>query len=107
MVTFLTVTGLLIGLNWWLGLITGAVFLPVTVACFRFERRYRVLSRRAQDQQGDLATYVEDAAAGIRVLKALGRRDEAAGRHAAQAGRSTGRSWTWRGSAGPSGPGWI
>ena len=86
-VTFLTVTGLLIGLNWWLGLVTGGVFLPVTVACFRFERRYRVLSRRAQDQQGDLATYVEDAAAGIRVLKALGRRDEAAGRHGAQADR--------------------
>src|SRR5712691_1295832 len=86
-VTFLTVTGLLIGLNWWLGLLTGCVFLPVTVACFRFERRYRVLSRRAQDQQGDLATYVEDAAAGIRVLKALGRRDEAAGRHGTEAAR--------------------
>ena len=86
-VTFLTVTGLLIGLNWWLGLLTGCVFGPVTVACFRFERRYRVLSRRAQDQQGDLSTYVEDAAAGIRVLKALGRRDEAAGRHGAQAAR--------------------
>src|SRR6266581_705463 len=86
-VTFLTVTGLLISLNWWLGLVTCCVFLPVTVACCRFERRYRVLSRRAQDQQGDLATYVEDAAAGIRVLKALGRRDEAAGRHGTQAAR--------------------
>ncbi len=86
-VTFVTVIGLLINLNWWLGLVTGCVFLPVTVACFRFEQRYRVLSRRAQDQQGDLATYVEDAAAGIRVLKALGRRDEAAGRHGAQAAR--------------------
>jgi len=86
-VTFVTVIALLIDLNWWLGLVTGCVFLPVAVACFRFERRYRVLSRRAQDQQGDLATYVEDAAAGIRVLKALGRRDEAAGRHAAQAAR--------------------
>jgi ATP-binding cassette, subfamily B, bacterial len=86
-VTFVTVIALLIHLNWWLGLVTGCVFLPVAVACFRFERRYRVLSRRAQDQQGDLATYVEDAAAGIRVLKALGRRDEAAGRHAAQASR--------------------
>src|SRR6266542_777006 len=86
-VTFLTVTGLLISLNWWLGLVTCCVFLPVTVACFRFERRYRVLSRRAQDQQGDLATYVEDAAAGIRVLKALGRRNEAAGRHGTEAAR--------------------
>ena len=84
-VTFVTVIALLIHLNWWLGLITGCVCLPVAMACFWFERRYRVLSRRAQDQQGDLATYVEDAAAGIRVLKALGRRDEAAGRHGAQA----------------------
>jgi ATP-binding cassette subfamily B protein len=86
-VTYVTVIALLIDLNWWLGLLTGCVFLPVAVACFRFERRYRVLSRRAQDQQGDLATYVEDAAAGIRVLKALGRRDKAAERHTAQAAR--------------------
>ena len=44
-----------------------------------------MLSRRAQDQQGDLATYVEEAATGIRVLKALGRGDEAAGQHRGQA----------------------
>src|SRR5215468_10899953 len=42
-------------------------------------------TRRSQDQQGDLATYVEEAAAGIRVLKALGRRGEAAARHTGQA----------------------
>jgi ATP-binding cassette, subfamily B, bacterial len=84
-VTFVAVIALLIRLNWWLGLLTGCVFLPVVVLCTRFERRYRVLSRRAQDQEGDLATYVEEAATGIRVLKALGRRDEAADRHAAQA----------------------
>ena len=83
-VTFVVVIALLIRLNWWLGLITGCVFLPVLVICTRFERRYRVLSRRAQDQEGDLATYVEEAATGIRVLKALGRRDEAAARHAGQ-----------------------
>jgi ATP-binding cassette, subfamily B, bacterial len=83
-VTFVTVVALLIHLNWWLGLLTGAVFLPVTVASTRFERRYQVLSRRAQDQQGDLATYVEEAATGIAVLKALGRRAEAAQRHSAQ-----------------------
>jgi ATP-binding cassette, subfamily B, bacterial len=84
-VTFVAVIALLIRLNWWLGLLTGCVFLPVLAICTRFERRYRVLSRRAQDQEGDLATYVEEAAAGIRVLKALGRRDEAAARHAGQA----------------------
>ena len=80
-----TVVALLIRLNWWLGLLTGAGRAPVAVACCGSSSRYRVLSRRAQDQQGDLATYVEEAAAGIRVLKALGRRDEAAARHGAQA----------------------
>jgi ATP-binding cassette subfamily B protein len=84
-VTFVAVVALLIHLNWWLGLITGAVFLPVGAVCHRFERRYRVLSRRAQDQQGDLATFVEEAATGIAVLKALGRRAQAQARHGAQA----------------------
>ena len=83
--TFFTVVGLLIHLNWWLGLVSGLVGAPVAVACYRFDIRYRVLSRRAQDLQGDLATYVEEAAVGIRVLKALGRRGEAAARHGVQA----------------------
>src|SRR5579863_6735788 len=83
--TFIAVVALLIHLNWWLGLITGAVFTPVVPICLRFEKRYRVLSRRVQDQQGDLATLVEEAATGIRVLKALGRGPLAAARHDAQA----------------------
>jgi len=85
LVTFVIVTALLIHLNWWLGLLTSCVFLPVAAVCAWFERGYGVLSRRSQDQQGDLATYVEEAAAGIRVLKALGRRDQAATQHTAQA----------------------
>jgi ATP-binding cassette, subfamily B, bacterial len=83
--TFLLIIGILIDMNWWLGLITGCLFLPVSVLCLRFEKRYRVLSRRFQDQTGDLATYVEEATGGIRVLKSLGRRDEAQARHLAQA----------------------
>jgi ATP-binding cassette subfamily B protein len=84
-ITFVAVVSLLIHLNWWLGLITGLVFVPVLPVCLRFEKRYKVLSRRVQDQEGDLATYVEEAATGIRVLKALGRREEAAARHYGQA----------------------
>ena len=84
-VTFIAVVLLLIRLNWWLGLLTATVFLPVAAASTRFQQTYRVLSRRAQDQQGDLATYVEEAATGIRVLKALGRGGEAAGQHRGQA----------------------
>jgi ATP-binding cassette, subfamily B, bacterial len=83
--TFVAVVTLLIHLNWWLGLVTGAVFTPVLPVCFKFEKRYRVLSRRVQDQQGDLATLIEEAATGIRVLKALGRSRLAAARHGAQA----------------------
>lgn len=83
--TFLLIIALLIRMNWWLGLLTGCLVMPVTALCVRFEKRYRVLSRRYQDQQGDVATYVEEAATGIRVLKSLGRRDEAAARHLAQA----------------------
>ncbi len=82
---FIAVVALLINLNWWLGLITGAVFAPVLPVCLRFEKRYKVLSRRVQDQEGDLATLVEEAATGIRVLKALGRSPQAAVRHRAQA----------------------
>ena len=85
--TFTAVTGLLITLNWWLGLITGAMFAPVLVFCTVFERRYKVLARRAQDQDGDLTTLVEEAATGVRVLKALGRGPEAGEAHLAQAAR--------------------
>src|SRR5262249_8980657 len=82
---FAAVTALLIRLNWWLGLITGCIFIPVLVFCTLFERRYKVLSRRVQDQEGDLTTLIEEAATGVRVLKALGRAPEAAAGHFAQA----------------------
>jgi ATP-binding cassette, subfamily B, bacterial len=84
-ITFVAVVSLLIHLNWWLGLITGLVFVPVLPVCLRFEKRYKVLSRRVQDQEGDLATLIEEAATGIRVLKALGRGRQAAARHGAKA----------------------
>ncbi len=80
--SFAVIVVLLIRLNLLLGLLTAAVFAPVTALCMRFERRYGVLSRRVQDQQDDLATYVEEAAAGIRVIKALGRREQSAATHA-------------------------
>jgi ATP-binding cassette, subfamily B, bacterial len=82
---FAAVIVLLIQLNWWLGLVTFAIFAPVLPVCFRFEKRYKVLSRRVQDQQGDLATIIEESATGIRVIKALGRGRQAAARHDAQA----------------------
>ena len=83
--TFTAVSALLISLNWWLGLITTAMFVPVFVFCLRFEKKYKVLARRAQDQDGELTTLVEESATGVRVLKALGRAPEAADTHYAQA----------------------
>src|SRR5215472_12836046 len=79
--SFVVIVVLLIRLNLLLGLLTAALFAPVTALCLWFERRYSVLSRRVQDQQDDLATCVEEAAAGIRVIKALGRRDHSAAVH--------------------------
>ncbi|MBP2409854.1 ATP-binding cassette subfamily B protein [Brachybacterium fresconis] len=46
---------------------------PVSVIAYRFNRSFSVLSRRAQDQNGDLATTIEQSVQGIRVLKAFGR----------------------------------
>ncbi len=55
----------------------GALFIvtsiPIVVIAFRFEQSYHQVARRAQDQQGDLATAVEQSVHGIRVLKAFGR----------------------------------
>jgi ATP-binding cassette subfamily B protein len=83
--TFAAITGLLITLNWWMGLATSCMVAPVIVFCTRFERRYKVLARRVQDQEGDLATVIEEAAVGVRVLKALGRAPEASAAHLGQA----------------------
>lgn len=79
--SFVVIVVLLIRLNLLLGLLTAGLFAPVTALCLWFERRYSVLSRRVQDQQDDLATCVEEAAAGIRVIKALGRRDHSVAIH--------------------------
>jgi ATP-binding cassette subfamily B protein len=83
--TFTAVAVLLIRLNWWMGLAATCMVAPVVVFCTRFERRYKVLARRVQDQEGDLATLIEEGATGVRVLKALGRAPEATGAHTAQA----------------------
>ena len=79
--SFVVIIVLLAQMNLLLGLLTATVFAPVTALCLRFERRYSVLSRKVQDEQDDLATAVEEAAAGIRVIKALGRQSEAAAAH--------------------------
>jgi len=65
--------GILMSMNWMLGLIFLVCSLPLWWAGWRFEGRYSEQSRLSQDQQGDLATAVEESVHGIRVLKAFGR----------------------------------
>jgi len=69
--------GILLSMNWMLGLVFLVCSIPLWVVGYRFEGRYSEVSRRSQDQAGDLATAVEESVHGIRVLKAFGR-----GKHA-------------------------
>jgi ATP-binding cassette subfamily B protein len=55
-----------------LGMLAVIMAMPLVVLCRRYERRYESAARRAQDQVGDLATRVEEATLGIRVLKSFG-----------------------------------
>ena len=72
-VTMVVGVGVLVWLSPWLGLVVAVTAVPLTVLTLVLERRFSRAARRAQDQQGDLATIVEESALGIRVLKSLGR----------------------------------
>ncbi|MCW4457641.1 ABC transporter ATP-binding protein [Microbacterium sp. MPKO10] len=63
--------------HWLLGTIFLVCAIPVWIYGYMFEKKYSIVARRSQDQAGDLATNVEEAVHGIRVLKAFGR-----GKHA-------------------------
>jgi ATP-binding cassette, subfamily B, bacterial len=72
--TYVTVTILLLRLYWPLGLVVAISAVPLFVVSQQFFRKYLTTSRRQQDQQGDVATLVEESAQGIRVVKSFGRR---------------------------------
>ena len=67
------VTVLLLRLYWPLGVVVAVSAVPIIALSKRFETRYVVVSRRVQDQQGDIATAVEEAAVGYRAIKSFGR----------------------------------
>src|SRR6476469_6625483 len=68
-------TLVLLNMYWPLGLVVAATAVPIVALSMRFEKRYVVVSRRVQDEQGDLATHAEEGAVGIRVIKSFGRTD--------------------------------
>nr|BEK68243.1 ABC transporter ATP-binding protein [Kitasatospora purpeofusca] len=72
-VTFLVGTVLMFTQDWRLALIVLGPAVPLLILTRRFEAGYSGAARRAQDQNGDLATVVEESVLGIRILKAFGR----------------------------------
>jgi ATP-binding cassette subfamily B protein len=72
-ITILVGFGILLSTNWVLGTLFLVASIPVILQGYFFEKRYARLARLGQDQQGDLATAVEESVHGIRVLKAFGR----------------------------------
>ncbi len=75
----------LLNLYWPLGLVVAIAAVPIIWLSRSFEHGYVVVSRRVQDQQGDVASQVEEAALGMRVIRAFGRRDLAYDKYDRQA----------------------
>lgn len=72
-VQFVVIVVLMVRLNPLLAAITALGLLPIGWVSHAFGSRYRVVSRRVQDEQGDLTTIIEESATGIRIIKAFGR----------------------------------
>jgi ATP-binding cassette subfamily B protein len=68
-----------------LGLVSLVCAVPLIMISTLYETRYAALSRKSQDQVGDLTTTVEESVLGIRVLKAFGRGPHLAAKFARQA----------------------
>lgn len=64
---------ILLQYHWILGVIFIFTSIPIWFKGYKFETEYHRTARQSQDQAGDLATAVEEAVHGIRVLKAFGR----------------------------------
>jgi ATP-binding cassette subfamily B protein len=72
-ILWLAVMAMLLRLDWRLAVLTAVAVLPVLFTSRAFFRRYAAIARGVQDQQGDLATVVEETATGVRIVKAFGR----------------------------------
>ena len=87
LLTCAVVLVLLLVTYWPLGLAVLLTTVPLTIAGLRWERSYNQQSRAVQDEQGELATDVEESLQGIRVIRSLGRTDLVFGRFDARARR--------------------
>ncbi|MGZ4589891.1 MAG: ABC transporter ATP-binding protein [Actinomycetes bacterium] len=73
--TFVTVIALLVHLYAPLAALVAASAVPLFLISRNLSKAYLETSRRVQDLQGDLATFVEESAVGVRVIRSFGRRD--------------------------------
>jgi ATP-binding cassette, subfamily B, bacterial len=78
------VTAILLAMYWPLGVVVLLSIVPITLTVLHFQQEYSRLSRLAQDQSGHVATHVEEAALGVRVVKSFGREKYAYDRFDAQ-----------------------
>jgi ATP-binding cassette, subfamily B, bacterial len=85
--TFITVVALLVHIYPPLAALVAASSVPLLFISRNLSRAYLKVSRRVQDLQGDLATFVEESAVGVRVIRSFGRRDHV-GREFARGART-------------------
>lgn len=82
---FVAIVGLLLTLNAPLAIACALGLTPIGYISYRWSKRYRVISRQVQDEQGDLTTIIEEAATGIRIIKSFGRGVQMLGKFRRQA----------------------
>jgi len=69
----IVVTIMLLNMFWPLGLVVLISVVPIVWMCLVNQKHYTRLSRKMQDQTGDVASTVEESVQGLRVIKAFGR----------------------------------
>ncbi|MDF2828055.1 MAG: transporter related protein, partial [Mycobacterium sp.] len=74
-IQIVVVTAILLSMYWPLGVVVVVSVVPITLTVLHFQRKFTKLSRLSQDQAGHVATDVEEAALGMRVVKSFGRED--------------------------------
>jgi ATP-binding cassette subfamily B protein len=84
-IQIVVVTAILLSMYWPLGVVVLISIVPITLIVLYFDRQFTRLSRQAQDASGVVATHVEEAALGLRVVKSFGREEHVFDRFDAEA----------------------
>jgi ATP-binding cassette, subfamily B, bacterial MsbA len=74
--TFLAMLGVIFYQNWQLAALSIVVIPMAAVTTVRMGKRLRILATRGQERMGDMASTLQEALAGIRMVKAYGREDQ-------------------------------